>query len=72
MPLFWAGTDSGKSSSLRPDRSVRDGTALETSQERRNALPDLIATMAEIAPGGEVCWATDLNAGGAALLVAPH
>jgi hypothetical protein len=34
-----------------------------------NALLELIATIAEIAAGGEACWATDLNAGGAALLI---
>jgi len=32
------------------------------------ALPELIDTTAEIAAGGEVCWATDLNAGGAAII----
>ncbi|ADX71938.1 transposase [Pseudarthrobacter phenanthrenivorans Sphe3] len=34
-----------------------------------NAVLELIATIAEIAAGGEVCWATDLNSGGAALLI---
>jgi transposase len=34
-----------------------------------NALLELIATIAKIADGREVCWATDLNAGGAALLI---
>ncbi|MDQ0819169.1 transposase [Arthrobacter sp. V4I6] len=32
-------------------------------------LLELIAEVAEIAAGGEVCWATDLNAGGAALMI---
>lgn len=32
-------------------------------------LLELIATVAEIAAGGDICWATDLNAGGAALLI---
>lgn len=32
-------------------------------------LFDLIATVTEITAGGEACWATDLNGGGAALLI---
>jgi hypothetical protein len=30
---------------------------------------ELMARVTEIAAGGEACWATDLNAGGAALLI---
>jgi transposase len=33
-------------------------------------LLDLIAAVTELASDGEACWATDLNAGGAALLIA--
>lgn len=33
------------------------------------ALLYVIVATAEIAAGGEACWATDLNAGGAALLI---
>nr|WP_302846569.1 IS110 family transposase [Arthrobacter sp. ok909] len=47
------------------------GTVLLSKQVENDeiVLLDLIATIADIAAGGEVCWATDLNAGGAALLI---
>lgn len=54
---------------MRRDRSNRNGAALETGRKRRNRAARLISTIAEIAAGAEVCWATDLNAGGAALLI---
>ena len=70
MPAFWIGIDSGK----RAHHCViidRAGTVLLSKrvENDENALLELMATVAEIAAGGEVCWATDLNAGGAALLI---
>lgn len=70
MPAFWVGIDSGK----RAHHCVvidQTGTVLLSKrvENDENALLELIATIAEIAAGGEVCWATDLNSGGAALLI---
>jgi transposase len=70
MPAVWAGIDSGK----RTHHCVvidQAGTVLLSTRVENDeaALLELIATVAEIAGGGEVCWATDLNAGGAALLI---
>jgi transposase len=70
MPAFWVGIDSGK----RAHHCVvidQTGTVLLSKRVENDeiVLLDLIATVAEISTGGEVCWATDLNAGGAALLI---
>jgi transposase len=70
MPAFWVGIDSGK----RAHHCVvidQRGTVLLSKrvENDESELLELIATIAEIAAGGEVCWATDLNAGGAALLI---
>jgi transposase len=70
MPAVWAGIDSGK----RTHHCVvidQAGTVLLSIRVENDetVLLDLIATVAEIAAGGEVCCATDLNAGGAALLI---
>ena len=70
MPAFWVGIDSGKSAHhcVVIDQT---GTVLLSKRVENDetVLLELIATIAEIAAGGEVCWATDLNAGGAALLI---
>lgn len=70
MLALWVGVDSGK----RAHHCVvidQTGTVLLSRriENDETVLLDLIATIAEIAAGGEVCWATDLNAGGAALLI---
>lgn len=70
MPALWAGIDSGK----RAHHCVvidQTGAVLFSKrvENDENALLDLIATVAEISAGREVCGATDLNAGGAALLI---
>jgi transposase len=70
MPAVWAGIDSGK----RTHHCVvidQAGTVLLSMRVENDekSLLELIARVAEIAAGGEVCWATDLNAGGAALLI---
>jgi transposase len=70
MPAFWVGIDSGKRAHhcvvIDPTGTVLLSKRVENDE---NALLELIATIAEIATGGEVCWATDLNSGGAALLI---
>ncbi|RAX43629.1 IS110 family transposase [Arthrobacter sp. AQ5-06] len=70
MPDVWAGIDSGKSAHhcVVIDQS---GTVLLSKRVENDetALLQLIAETAESAAGGEICWATDLNAGGAALLI---
>ncbi|MFJ4172414.1 IS110 family transposase [Paenarthrobacter sp. NPDC089714] len=70
MPVFWVGIDSGK----RAHHCVvidQTGTVLLSKrvENDENALLELMAAVAEIAADGEVCWATDLNSGGAALLI---
>lgn len=65
-----AGIDAGK----RAHHCVeidQTGTVLLSKRVENDeqAQLELIATTAEIAAGEEVCWATDLNAGGAALLI---
>jgi transposase len=70
MTALWAGIDAGK----RAHHCVvidQAGTVLLSKRVENDeeALLELIATILEIAAGGEVCWATDLNAGGAALLI---
>jgi transposase len=70
MAAFWVGIDSGK----RAHHCVvidQAGTVLLSRrvENDEDSLLELLATVAEIAAGGEACWATDLNAGGAALLI---
>tara|TARA_B100000378_G_C18021202_1_gene404234 strand:- start:21 stop:1268 length:1248 start_codon:yes stop_codon:yes gene_type:complete len=70
MPTLWAGIDAGK----RTHHCVvidGDGTVLLSAKVSNDEteLLDLIATVIEI-DDGEVCWATDLTDGGAALLIA--
>jgi transposase len=71
MTTIWAGIDSGK----RAHHCVVLDQAGEVLLSRRvnndeAELLELIAIVVELSADGEVCWATDLNAGGAALLVA--
>jgi transposase len=70
MPAIWVGIDSGK----RAHHCVvidQSGAVLLSKRVENDEtmLLELIATVADIAAGGEACWATDLNAGGAALLI---
>lgn len=70
METVWVGIDSGK----RAHHCVvidRNGTVLVSTrvQNDEDVLLDLIATVAEIAAGREIVWATDLNSGGAALFI---
>lgn len=71
MPTIWAGIDSGKRAH---HCVVIDQTGAVLLSRRvdndEGELLELIATITELAADSEVCWATDLNAGGAALLIA--
>ncbi len=70
MPAVWAGIDSGK----RAHHCVVIDQTGEILLSQRidndeTVLLEIIATVTEIADGHEVVWATDLNSGGAALLI---
>src|SRR4051812_35307837 len=71
MPTLWAGIDAGKWTHhcvvIDHDGSVRLSTKVGNDE---TPLLDLIATVLELAGGGEICWATDLTDGCAALLIA--
>ena len=67
----WAGVDAGKADHYC---KVIDGGGQRLLWRRvandEAALLELIAAVTRLADGGEVTWAIDLNAGGAALLIA--
>ena len=66
----WAGVDAGKSDHHCVVMDVEGARLL--SQRVANdetALLDLIGAVTALADGGEITWAIDLNAGGAALLI---
>jgi transposase len=71
MPTVWAGIDAGKRAHhcvvLDQHGSVLLSTRVDNDE---TALLELISAVVSVAAGGEVCWATDLNAGGAAMLIA--
>jgi hypothetical protein len=71
MPTIWAGIDAGKRTHhcvvLDQDGSVLLSTRVHNDE---TALLELISAVLRVAAGGRVCWATDLNAGGAAMLIA--
>ena len=54
---------------LRGDQPGGDGAAVSSGQQRRDRAPRAIGAVVDLADGDQVCWATDLNAGGAALLI---
>lgn len=70
MPKLWAGIDAGK---REHHCIVIDETGKKLLSERvdndESTLLGLIATVVDLAGGDPVTWATDLNAGGAALLI---
>jgi transposase len=71
MPQVWAGIDAGKTHHHCVVIDT-DGTRL-LSRKIANTEDDILALLAdvlEIAGQAEVLWATDLNQGGAALLIA--
>jgi transposase len=70
MPAVWAGIDSGK----RTHHCVvidQSGLVLLSRRVTNDEaeLLELIGAVVDLADGDQVCWATDLNAGGAALLI---
>lgn len=71
MSAVWAGIDSGKWTHhcVVIDQS---GTVLLSKRVENDetGLLDLLETVVGIADGDNLCWATDLNSGGAALLIA--
>jgi transposase len=71
MATLWAGIDAGK----RTHHCVvidQEGTVLlsQRVENDETALLELLGGVLELAGGDTVCWATDLNAGGAALMIA--
>jgi transposase len=71
MPRIWAGIDAGKRSHHCVVLDEHGGVLLSRKVDNdETALVELIGSVASIAAGGQTCWATDLNAGGAAMLIA--
>lgn len=71
MPTLWAGIDAGKRTHhcvvIDSDGAILLSTKVSNDETE---LLDLIATVIALDSVGEVCWATDLTDGGAALLIA--
>ncbi|WP_411152858.1 IS110 family transposase [Streptomyces sp. A30] len=71
MPELWAGTDAGKAEHYC---TVIDADGVKVLSRRvpnnEPELLELIRDVLELADGSPVTWAVDLNAGGAALLLA--
>lgn len=71
MPRIWAGIDAGKRSHHCVVLDEHGNVVLSTKVDNdETALLELIGTVGGIAAGGQTRWATDLNAGGAAMLIA--
>ncbi len=71
MPRIWAGIDAGKRSHHCVVLDEHGNVLLSTKVDNdETALLELIGTVGGIAAGGQTRWATDLNAGGAAMLIA--
>ncbi|BDB42106.1 MULTISPECIES: IS110 family transposase [Mycobacterium] len=71
MPTIWAGIDAGKRTHHCVVLDQTGSTLLSTRVDNdETALLALIDVVVGIAAGGQLCWATDLNAGGAAMLIA--
>jgi len=71
MAELWAGIDAGKRAHhlVLIDAMGSVLVSQKVANEERDLL-DAIARVLEIAAGREVCWATDLTDGGAALVIA--
>ena len=71
VPELWAGVDAGKT---EHHSVVIDGEGRRLLSRRvtndETVLLELIGEVAALAADGPVTWAVDLNAGGAALLIA--
>lgn len=72
MHRIWAGIDAGKRSHHCVVLDEHGNVLLSTKVANdETALLELIGRVAGLAVGGgQACWATDLNAGGAAMLIA--
>jgi transposase len=70
QPILWAGVDAGKAAHHCVVINA-DGQRVLSRRivNDEAALTDLIRTVKELADGGAVQWAIDLNSGGAALLI---
>jgi transposase len=70
MPAVWAGIDSGKRVHhcvvIDPSGAVLFSRRVNNDEAE---LLELLAAVIDLADGDEACWATDLNTGGAALLI---
>ncbi|WP_373200138.1 IS110 family transposase [Mycobacterium marinum] len=70
MPTVWAGVDTGKRTHHCVVLDRNGGVLLSRPVDNdETALLELIEAVVGVAAGREVCWATDLNAGGAAMLI---
>jgi transposase len=71
VPELWAGTDAGKAEHHCTVVDVDGRTVLSRRVSNdETALLELIADVLEVSAEGPVTWAIDLNAGGAALMIA--
>ncbi|GJF11087.1 IS110 family transposase [Mycolicibacterium cyprinidarum] len=71
MHRIWAGIDAGKRSHHCVVLDEHGNVLLSTKVDNdETAQLELIRRVAGLAVGGQACWATDLNAGGAAMLIA--
>jgi transposase len=71
MPTLWAGIDAGKRTHHCVVIDCEGAVLLSTKVGNdETALLQLIADVIELADHDDVCWATDLTDGGAALLIA--
>ncbi len=71
MAAIWVGIDSGKRTHHAVVLDASGSVLLSIRVENDEAtLLGLIQTVGELAAGDQVVWALDLNAGGAALLIA--
>lgn len=71
MAAIWVGIDTGKRTHHAVVLDASGSVLLSIRVENDEAtLLGLIQTVSEFAAGDQVVWATDLNAGGAALLIA--
>jgi transposase len=71
MPRLWAGVDAGKTH--HHCVVIDQDGARVLSRKIANVEDDILAVLADVvalADGGGIVWATDLNQGGAALLIA--
>jgi transposase len=70
QPILWAGVDAGKAAHhcVVINADGQRGLSRRIVNDEA-ALTDLIRTVKELADGGAVQWAIDLNSGGAALLI---